>query len=333
MLVEHPSHPRLHSVFAQIVDIPNRRLEQAEERLRMVLDRDPFLVAAYRQLGQVYELTERLELAVETYREGLKRQPDDAELHAKVGVLLAQDPSASGAERHLQEAIRLLEKPRPDLHVTLGSLMAEKGKVEDARIHFEIALAHDPGHAAARNNRAIAFYRLGRVAKALVELDAVIEQYPNYADALNNRAAIEVDRGSWEAAENFSRRAVEVDPTLPEAWNNLGAALDELHRAKEARPAFARSLELNPDYWRAKFNLAVLERRIDEYQEAERLFLEVVDQVPNYPESHLELGRLYAGPLGKPELARVHLNAFLNGSPRHPQAASVRQELIRLKNE
>ncbi len=326
-LEKSPDHPRLLVAQARLIDIPARRWDEAEAGLRQAIVRDPFHVPAYRQLGNVLELSGRTEDAEEVYRLGLQKKPDDADLHGKLGVILARRSAGTDAEKHLKEALRLSETPRPELHISLGSWLAEQGQVEEARLQFETALSYDPGNAAARSNRAVAFYRLGRVARAVDELRQVSEAHPDYADAANNLAAIEVDRGEWAAAETYARRALESAPDLPEAWNNLGVALDEQGQIGPAEAAFARSLELATDYWQAKFNLGVLLARTDRARPAEALFLEVVDQVPAYAESHLQLGHLYAGALQEPHLARRHWNAFLRAAPGHAEASGVRTEL------
>ena len=326
-LEQSPDHPRLLVAQARLIDIPNRRWDEAEAGLRQAIARDPFLVPAYRQLGSVLELSGRTPEAEDIYRLGLQKQPDDADLHGSLGVILARRSAGTDAEKHLKEALRLSETPRPELHVSLGSWLAEHGRVEEARLQFEAALSHDPDNAAARSNRAVAFYRLGRVDRAIDELRQVTEAHPDYADAANNLAAIEIDRGEWVAAETYARRAIKSAPDLPEAWNNLGVALDEQGRIGPAEAAFARSLELAADYWQAKFNLGVLLAKTDRAGPAEALFLEVVDQVPAYAESHLRLGRLYAGALKKPDLARRHWNVFLRAAPGHAAAAGVRAEL------
>ncbi len=322
-----PDNPRLRSVYAQLVEIPKRQYESAEEHLLAALDRDPFLVVAWRALGRLYELTARPSLAVETYTDGLRRQPDDAELHARLGLLLARRTEGSDAERHLLEAIRLATRPRSDLHVALGGWLAEQGRLSEAEQQYAIVLEREPDNPSARNNLAIAYYRSGRPELAVSELSRLIEEYPRYADALNNLAAIEIDRAGWVPAEAFARRALAVDDSLAEGWNNLGVALDEQGRLEAALPAFEKALDLESDYWRARFNLAVLYRKMGLYRDAAKTMQEVVAQVPAYADSHLELGRLYADRLNQPELAWTHFNAFLRSAPDHPEAEAVRREL------
>ncbi|MCG8457349.1 MAG: sulfatase-like hydrolase/transferase, partial [Holophagales bacterium] len=67
-----PEHPRLNTVYARLVELPAGRLDAAEERLRRVLERDPFLASAYSGLGRVLALRRRHAEAEETYRQGLQ---------------------------------------------------------------------------------------------------------------------------------------------------------------------------------------------------------------------------------------------------------------------
>ena len=329
-LLDDPENPRLLTARAQMIEMPQKRYEEAEATLRSAIERDPFLVAGYRNLGRLYELTSEPKRAVETYRQGLERRPDDADLHARLGALLARRSAGSEVERHLQEAIRLAEGPKPELHVSLGGWLADQGRLEDAQRQYEIALLHEPGNAAARNNRAIAYYRAGRVDEAVAELRDVIAKNPKYADALNNLAAVQVDLRDWQQAEDLSRRALGIDPSLPEGWNNLGVALDEQGEFEEARQAFEKSLELSPTYWRAKHNLGILLRKAGDPRAAVEALGEVLRDVPSHADTHLELGRLFAGPLADPKQARLHFNAFLRSAPNHPAAADIRTKLTEM---
>jgi hypothetical protein len=46
--------------------------------------------------------------------------------------------------------------------------------------------------------------------------------------------------------------------------------------------------------------------------------------------AHFELGALFAGPLGNPERAKVHLQATIGADPNSPRAQQARAILDRL---
>ena len=325
-----PENPQVNLAYAQLVEIPGGSLGGAETRLRALLERDPFTAGGWRLLGELLEASGRSDEALETYRDGLHRQPDDAQLHGAYGLLLARSGQAQAAAGHLIEAIRLGSGMRSEWHVTLGALLAEQGRFSEARQQYDLVLAAEPGNVAARNNRAVALYRSGQLVEAEAELRTLVEQHPRYADAFNNLAAVELDRRLWAEAEASSRRATELAPAMVEAWNNLGLALDELGRLGDARASFARALELDDEYWQARMNLGITLHKLGEPAEAAAELEAALARAPGVPELHFELGELYLGPLADSRKARAHLNAFLERAPRDPRAAEIRLRLASL---
>jgi arylsulfatase A-like enzyme/Tfp pilus assembly protein PilF len=329
-LAQAPEDPRLNAVYASVVEMAEGDLEAADARLRAALARDPFLVMGWRLLGDARERADRAAAAEEAYREGLKREPDDGDLHARLGLLLARRGGDPSAEVHLREALRLRDVFRSDVHVALGAYLAEQGRVQEALEEYERVLAVQPGNRGARNNRAIAFYRTGRAEAAVAEWRKLAAEFPGDADVHNNLAAAALDRERWKEAEAHARRALAIAPGLAEAWSNLGIARDGQGRYAEAKDAFRKALAADPAYWQAGFNLAVTLRKEGSLREAADAFEELLQDQPANAEAHLELADLYAGPLHDGERARHHSNAFLRAAPSHPRAAEVKRRAGRL---
>lgn len=329
-LAATPEDARVQTAYAQLVEMPLGEVDAARQRLHAALDRDPFLVLAWRLLGEIHEATGAPEAALTTYQEGLRKQPDDPELHARCGLLLARTGDVTRAEVHLREALRLSTGSRDELRVALGAVLAETGRREQALELYGDVLERNPAHPGARNNRAIALYRSGRLDEAAAELEALVRRHPNHADAFNNLAAIAVDQREWQRAASAARRATRLAPHMVEAWNNLGIALDELGELEPAEEAYRTALETNRRYWPARLNLGICLHRLGRVNEAVAELEAILEDGPASPRVHLELARLYFDALDRPELARRHANAFLRMAPRHPDAAEVHQLLAEL---
>lgn len=325
-LEANPEVARVQAAHAQMVELRQGRFEAAEARLRAAIERDPFLVSAWRGLGEALERQGRVDEAIDAYRRGLERASDDPELHAALGVLLASRGERE-AEAHLREAVRLAPRSRPAVRVALGAWLAERRRFDEAHSEYDKVLAAHPRHPGARNNRAIALYQTGDLDAAEQELITLIEQHPNHADAHNNLAAIALGRREFERAESHARESLAWAPSMPEAWNNLGLALAGEGRDQAARDAFERALALQPDYWQAKLNLGRALIRAEAWSEAEAMLGDLVRQRPQLADAHLELGELFAGPLDDPGRARAHWNAFLRHAPEHPRAPTIRQAI------
>ncbi len=332
-LEDQPDHPRLNALYARTVEMPAGKLAEAEERLQLAAERDPFLALSWVLLGQVQERTGRSEAAIQSYRTGLQRRSDDVDLHSNLGRLLARTGQQAEAEPHLREALRLAERFQPDLHVALGGVLAESGRFEEAQKEYDKVLAVRPKHPGARNNAAIALYRSGRTQLARTQLQELLVDFPLQADAHNNLAAIAVDRAEWRAAEFHSRKALEINDSIVEAWNNLAVAREQQGDLKESRQGYERALALDQNYWPAHFNMGILLQKVGDPAAAAASFAQVLERIPNHADAHLVLGDLYAGPLSDPTLAKRHWNALLRYSPEHPKADEVRERVHSLPAE
>jgi len=327
---EFPEQPNVNVAYARWVEMPTGKNEAAEARVRKALKRDPYVSSAWKLLGEMLQRKHQTEDAIQAYRNGLRRTPDSGELHAELGLLLAAIGRGQEATIHLEEGIRLSRSFRPDLHVALGAIAAENGRFQEAEEHYKLVLAREPSNPAARNNLAIALYRLGRGDEAVKELRQLLKEHPKYADAANNLAGIAVDRGQWKEAEKWAGRTLELDPNSYEAHNNLGVALDETGHSKEAEKHFREALRIQPGYRTAQVNLGITLRKLGRAQEAAEILEETLNTAPSDPLVHLELGDLYAGPLQDPRKAKLHYNAFLQAAPRHPRAPGIRKKLALL---
>ena len=327
-LVEEPDDPQFNVHYARIAEAGRGRLAEAEQRLQKAVRDDPFLGLGWLALGQVQEELAKYDEAERSYRSGLDKRPDGAELHGHLGMLLARRGGGPETEVHLKEAIRLMREPRPDHAVALGAWMAEQGRFREAEAIYERVLADNPRHAGARNNRAIALYRTGRLDEAESEFLALLEDHPSHPDALNNLAAIAIDQEQYLRALDRARNALSQYPDMPEALNNAGLALTGLDRTAEALERFREALAADSRYWPARFNLGRILTSRGNPQAAAAAFEEVIAEMPWHAESHLALGDLYRGPLStgsdSREKAQAHYNAFLRRAPTHPRAAEVR---------
>jgi len=329
-LLAHPDHPRINAVYAHLVEARSGDFDAAESRLKLALEQDPYLDQAWRFLGQLQERMNQPLNAEKSYRKGLQNRVDDAELHGSLGHLLARMGRVDEAEVQLREAIRLGKNQRTELHVSLGSILAEQGRTVEAQKEFQKVLDINSSHPGARNNLAIAMYRSGQVKQAKETLLALVEEFPRQADAHNNLAAIAVDQQDWSAVIVHSKKTIELSPKLVEAWNNLAIGQEELKMFEAAKQSYLEALSLDAEYWQAYYNMGLLLIKMNEHIEAVEVFSKVLNRVPSHPETHLEMGFLYADQLSDKEKALKHLNAFLKHAPKHPRKKEVLAKINQL---
>jgi choline-sulfatase len=329
LLEESPDNPSVAIRFVETVDLPAGHHRTAEERLRSVLSRDPYLVEAWLLLAKVLTSEGRPSDAVAVYREAIGLRGDNSDLRNRLALLLADvgDPTADVA---LGEAIRSSPVVRADLHVALGERLAARGGGEEARRHFEIAANAPTFSAATRNSKGMALLRLGRIAEAEATWLEVIRDHPDFGRAWLNMASLSIQRKNWADVEKFARVAIEREPFSAAAWNNLAIGLEELGRTAEAEAAYRKASEVDPRDYRALFNLGILLRKTSRYDEAAEAQRLVLSRNPAHGGAHFELGVLFAGPLSDPERAKLHLQAAIGANPSHPRARQARSILDRL---
>lgn len=329
LLEENPDNSWVGLRYAEIVEFGSGELEAAKRRLRSVLTRNPKFTEAWLLLGTIYSRAGQSSEAVEVYREAIASGAVNAEITARVALLLAEsnDPDAEAA---LRAAIGASPTARADLHVALGELLAARGRGHEARSQFELAADAPPFSEGTRNSTAVALLWLGRPAEAEAIWRELIHDHPDFARAWLNLASLSIQRQSWAEAERFARSAIDREPALAGAWNNLGIALEELGRPDEAETAYRRAAELDTRDPRALFNLGILLRASARYDEAAAVQQEVLARDPKHGGAHFELGVLYAGFLGDVERAKLHLQATIAADPGHPRARQARVILDQL---
>jgi tetratricopeptide (TPR) repeat protein len=122
------------------------------------------------------------EAAVGYLRKSIELAPENAALHAKLGIALLElstasaaprsgDPAA-GAEEQFRAAIRLSPGLAP-AHLNLGLLMASSGRSREAIEEFEAAVKYGPDDVQARFQLAEALRKNGRAQDALAHYDQV----------------------------------------------------------------------------------------------------------------------------------------------------------------
>lgn len=176
-------------------------------------------------------------------------------------------------------------------HFNAGSHLREAGRLDEALVHLEAALAIDPRDGAARRvyaqaltqagradaalrvlTEGVAAYpadaatrselgalllRMGRIEEALAQLEAAAELDSELAEAQDNLAAALLASGRYAEAEARLRAALTHRPEDAVVWNNLGAALVGRGRIEEAVRCFRSALTFDPENADARRNLAL----------------------------------------------------------------------------
>jgi tetratricopeptide (TPR) repeat protein len=143
-------------------------------------------------------------------------------------------------------------------HYNLGTVLLQKGSVDEALVHFQKGMEINPGYLEARNNLGIALRQKGRVDEAIAHFQKVLEINPGYAEARINLGNALLQQGRVDEAVVHYQKALQIKPDSVEAHINLGNALLKSGRTDEAITHYQRALQIKPDFLEVLNNLAWL---------------------------------------------------------------------------
>lgn len=240
--------------------------------------------------------------------------PDTSDFPAlQHGITLLRAGRIAEAESCFRDALRA-QPDAPELHATLGAILAAQGRAAEALPSFHTALKLQPDSADAHGNLGNALRELGRLDEAARHLREALRLRPAYLEAHNNLGAVLRDRGETAAAENCFREALRLRADFAQAHGNLGQLLLAAGRAAEAANHFGAALQGRPDDAVLLSGLGAALRTTGRLHEAESATRQALRLAPTLNETRIELGNvLYE--LGRAQEARDAFRAALAHNP------------------
>ncbi|MFW5838048.1 MAG: tetratricopeptide repeat protein, partial [Desulfovibrionaceae bacterium] len=210
-------------------------------------------------------------------------------------VLLHRQGRIDEAKQHYEKA--LAQRPDYlDAMNNLGNILREQGLAEQAVSLYEKILERDQNHAEAWANLGAARKDLGDTDQAVACYEKALAVRPDYLDALLNLTRILQQLGRLTEAEDAARRAISLRDD-DETRFRLAAVLQEQGRTDEAAEDFQRCLELSPeDSWGARLCLARLGKADAPERAPDAFVRSLFDYYAVHFDAHLQEALEYKGP-------------------------------------
>ena len=187
------------------------------------------------------------ESARRSLEQSVALDPDAAEAHYWLGILLARDPqSYSASAQHLERALEL----NPDITdgwANLGGVYYFQRDFARAGASFRAALAADPDSVLAQCNLGLLLKECGRPDEALVHLRRAHELAPEAKDTLRNLVVTLIGSDRCEEALAVAAQAVERNSASYEAQLFHGMAHQKLHDPHRALACYETAMKMRPD--------------------------------------------------------------------------------------
>ena len=183
--------------------------------------------------------------AEQLYRQLLEDQPQYAQAHYMLGMLLKQRGDNQPARRSLERAIALA--PRyADAWAALGRLDASGNRHAQAVDAFRRALGVGQESLAIVNDMALSLGQIGRTREAGDLLRQVVKSAPGDGNSHFNLGVTLQKLGKMNEAMAEYAQAIMLQPENADACFNLGVALHDFGQRQRAAEYYRRVLELQP---------------------------------------------------------------------------------------
>jgi len=262
--------------------VTEEKLDQAEAKIRTVLEKDPTILEARYLAGNIYSRQKRYDQAVQEFRSALEINPDYYEAVFGLALVYKETGKHDEAILGFRRLIDLDPKDtKPYFHLT--DVYQDKGDLQEALQAIRTAVEINPESRFLRNRLGAVLLELKRHDEAEKEIRAAlaVEKSQPLLNAHFNLALIHEARGELDQAVTEYRREQETAPYNYRPDFNLGLLLLNAKQVDAAEKEFRSCLSKNEDFAPAYIFLAKVLMDIGkDLKEAEDLALKGLELGP-----------------------------------------------------
>jgi len=159
---------------------------------------------------------------------------------------LTHDPKWAVPATAACERAVAADPQNPDVHLTLGDLRRQTGKLNDAVVEYRSTLAQEPNNSDAYLGLAETYKTDGKVKEAEDAYQKSIDLQPNYWGGYNKLGSFYFSHARYADAARMFEKVVQLLPDNLRGYNNLGGIYVKLGRYDDAIDVFSRSIRRRP---------------------------------------------------------------------------------------
>jgi len=169
--------------------------------------------------------------------------------------------------------------------------------------------------------------KAGQLDEAAAVYKKLEAEHPEMPEVHFNLGTVYIRQEKWSEAEAVLRKAVELKPEDTRARVLLATVHEQQGRTDEAQAEFERLAAENPDDAQLGYQLGVLHLNERRYEEAFEALDAVRESDPSNVDALYLLGTVSLN-LGKTDLARTHLQSYLEKAPADGRYRTLATELL-----
>jgi tetratricopeptide (TPR) repeat protein/TolB-like protein len=216
---------------------------------------NPFL---HMGLARLYFDTRRLEEASDLYRGLLQSDPELAFAHFMMGLIQLRQNQPDSAQIELQETIRLNPK-LIGAHLLLAQIYSSQAQVDKAEFQRQQVLQLDPDNPLIYNHLGYQYLAEKNYHQAIAAFKQYVALAPNDPDSHDSLGEGYFLQGDLIKAEEEYLRAIELDPNFANSHYMLARIYEQQGETKKAISHLNTYLKLSPKGLRA----TIAEKRLD----------------------------------------------------------------------
>jgi len=214
------------------------KLEEAEGLYIHLLKLDPTFTPAYNNLGIIYRMQGKYNLAAQYYRKTIELDPKYFQGYGNLGNIFRIQGKFEEAEKYYKKAIAI-EPKFADAHNSLGATLQTLGRLEEAAESYEKAIKINPSYTDAYGNLGGVLIELGRMEEAELCLRAIEKTSQSY-EPLYNLANLLKEKGEFSEAADLYRKVIKKERNFADAYNGLLNCLKYLCLWQEADEVYTK---------------------------------------------------------------------------------------------
>ncbi|KAL4512780.1 hypothetical protein ABPG72_017465 [Tetrahymena utriculariae] len=250
-------------------NIKLRKYDEAIQQLNelIIVTSDSFQRSkAKTQLGTLFQIIQKDDLAIELYISSLQDYILNDKTHLNIGILYLQK--------------------------FLSNRQENNKYVSNALNHLNQSIKLNPKNYEANFNIACAFLEQNNQSQAEVYLNKCMKIDSKNPNAYRILAGIFHETKKFEKAKEYYISAVKIRP-IDTDYYNLGLVCMTMNNFIEAQQFFIKCISVNQDFSSAYINLGLIYFMNNEYEEAEKYYLGAISIDKNSFEALSNLGNLY----------------------------------------
>lgn len=230
---------RLREIFSgeTTQQIPQPQIEKPAEELTahqtqtqltkkdVVVDK-PLTGSAYYnfQLALEAQSLKRYKEALAWYEKSLEYNPNNAEAHNNMGIILSILGAYEAAIQHFNEA-KIINPTLPQVYNNLGNAHESLGQLHEAIKDYEMAISVQANYTDSYYNLARVYTEMREFEKAESTLNKLIQLDPNNAYACFGMGNMYAKKRDFDKAITWFEKAIKLKPNYAEAHYKLGVTL------------------------------------------------------------------------------------------------------------